>query len=65
MSLALTLLATPFFDSIFDDITQWLKRRFGSKGTDRGEGELDALDAGRPTTGETGVPYRDATAPGE
>ena len=48
LSLALTLLATPVAYSLFDDVTAWLKRRFGADGPhDRGERELEALDGER------------------
>jgi multidrug efflux pump subunit AcrB len=43
LSLALTLLATPVAYSLFDDVTAWSKRRFGSRNReDRGENDLDA-----------------------
>src|SRR5580692_10422432 len=47
LSLALTLLATPVAYSLFDDVTVWMRRRFGaSEEVDRGEREIDELDVG-------------------
>jgi hydrophobic/amphiphilic exporter-1 (mainly G- bacteria), HAE1 family len=59
LSLALTLLATPVVYSLFDDVSVWMRKRFGAKDAgDRGERELDALDAGHATV--TGI---DVVAP--
>ncbi len=51
LSLALTLLATPVAYSLFDDVTVWFRKRLGSKGgVDRGERDLEELDAGGAAT---------------
>ncbi len=50
-SLLLTLLAVPVIYSLFDDASQWYKRKFGSRSTpeETGELEIDAtIDAATP-----------------
>jgi HAE1 family hydrophobic/amphiphilic exporter-1 len=65
MSLALTLLATPVAYSLFDDVTVWMKKRFRSRGSaDRGERDLDDLDAGRRAAAPEGL-HGKVAAPGE
>ena len=66
LSLALTLLATPVAYSLFDDVTEWFKRRSRSRGpVDRGEHELDEMDAGREHPLRTNLPHPEVPATGE
>jgi hydrophobic/amphiphilic exporter-1 (mainly G- bacteria), HAE1 family len=43
LSLLLTLVAVPVFYSLFDDLTEAVRRRFAKASADRGEAEFDAL----------------------
>lgn len=46
LSLLLTLLATPVAYSLFDDASEWLRRRFAGKmPVDRGQSEIDDLES--------------------
>jgi hypothetical protein len=51
LSLLLTLLATPVAYSLFDDLSNWLKRRFGNAEKRAAiEREIAELDAGMSGT---------------
>jgi hydrophobic/amphiphilic exporter-1 (mainly G- bacteria), HAE1 family len=66
LSLALTLLATPVAYSLFDDVSVWFKKRFGSQHEiDRGEHDLEEIDAGREVPSAPELSPSEAPALGE
>ena len=50
--------------SLFDDVTVWVRKRLGSRDIDRGERDLEALDAGATSPAPVAEPAAAAAALG-